>query len=325
MGMRIGQGGQIQAGFETTWGTPVTPDFNISPKSESLKYTADKKEEESLVGGRASRGMQTLGSKVEGDISILFKPDELGHLLAWSMGDETATDLESGATTATRHTFEPVEDGATPKATVVIDRKVAVDRYTSCKVDSFKLSGAAGGFIEGSVSLRGYDEDTGAIEAGISKSTKKAWRFVDAAVKIDGVSIGALVQGFDIEVGNGLESDLYTLASGTKMSEIEFTKLSVSASLDLLYETQSQALHAGKYKSDTAAEVEITLTSPDEVESGYNYELVITLPVAQISESSFNLADAGRIKHSMKFTGLEDESNSAIVFELVDGQELAYL
>lgn len=161
MSMRIGQGSTIQAGFESAWGTPVSPAFNISHKSESLKYVADKKEEDSLVGGRASRGVQTLGSKVEGDISFIAKPDELGAIIAWSLGEEEATVEE--AIGATRHSFAPVKSGSAPKATVIIDRKVGVDSYVSCKVDSLKLSGSAGGFLDGSVSLRGYDEQTGAL------------------------------------------------------------------------------------------------------------------------------------------------------------------
>lgn len=325
MAMNIGQGSRIQAGLETTWGTPVAGTNNITHKSESLKYVAEKKTEESLVGGRAPRGMQTTASKVEGDVNFAVKPDEIGFLVALALGDEVGTAQED-ASSAYRHTFEPLLTGSAPKATLHINRKVAIAKYTSCKVDSLKLSAGAGEFLDGTISLRGYDEDfTGAIDSGVIASVLKGFRFADAAVSLNAADLGGLVKSINVEISNNLESDNQVLASGTKNGELEWQNVSVNVSFELLYDSQGQALHASQFKQDTNVSLEITFSSPEEVEAGYPYELTIKVPVAQIEDSTFNLADAGRIKHSMSFAGQEDNSNAVITMEVVDAKDTAYL
>ncbi len=326
MAMRIGQGSTVQAGFDTAWGTAGSPSFNISHKSESLKYVADKKEEESLVGGRASRGVQTLGSKVEGDLSFILKPDEIAAIIAWATGKEAST-TQIDTSAAYRHTFEPLEDpaGSAPKASVVIDRKAGVYQYSSCKVDSLKISGSPNGFLEGSVTLRGYDEADGVLNGSVKKSSLKAFRFVDASITVDGSDFGDYVQSFSYEYSNSLESDLYVMSSGTKMGEIEFGKLGVSGSLELLYDTETANLHKNKFKTDSNINIEIKAISTEEVDTGQPYELVIKIPVSQITDSSFNISGADRIKHTINFQGLEDDSNKVTTIEVVDGTDSAYI
>ena len=324
--MKIGQGSTIQGGFDSAWSVSGTPTFNITHKSESLSYIADKKEEESLVGGRASRGVQTLGAKVEGDISFAAKPDEIGALVAWTTGHELSTAMVDSSV-AYKHTFEPMQDASdsAPKVSIQIDRKIGVYEYTSCKVDSFKLSGAPNGFVEGSITLRGYDEATGSLEAGVTKSSLKAFKFTDADISIDGADFGDYVQSFDFEYSNSLESDLYVLSSGARMGEIEFGKLAVSGSLEMLVDSATALMHENKFKTDTNVNLVITLISAEEIEAGYPYSITIKIPVAQIMDSKFNLSGADRIKHTMNFTGLEDNTNKAVTIEVIDAKETAYI
>jgi hypothetical protein len=325
MGLINGQGTTIQFGFDTTWGTGGTPTYNVTHKSESLSYIADKKEEESLVGGRASRGVQTLGSKVEGDISFVTKADEIGAILAWTTGEESAT-TQIDASTAYKHTFIPMKDpsGSMPKASVQVDRKLGVEEYTSCKVDSLKLSGSAGGFIEGSITLKGYDEKTGSL-GSVSKSELKAFKFGAGSITIDGTPFNDIVSSFDIDYGNSLESDQYTMGSNNKMAEIEAGKLSVSSSIEMRYDTASYNLHKDKFKKDESINVEITLTSTEEIEAGYPYSITIKMPVAEITDSKANLSGADRIVHSLTLNALEDNTHDAITFEVVDAKDTAYL
>ena len=109
------------------------------------------------------------------------------------------------------------------------------------------------------------------------------------------------------------------------MAEVEFGKLGVSGSLELLYDTETAALHKNKFKADAAVNIEITVTSTEEADTGEPYSMTIKIPVAQIMDSSFNIGGADRIKHSITYNGLEDNSNAATTIEIVDDYDLAYI
>lgn len=88
MSIYSGQDSKLQIGKESTWGTYVIPTKQISFTSESLTYVPEYVEEDALVGAKTSRRMDNMGVKAQGDFTYIVKPDNVGLLLAATLGAE---------------------------------------------------------------------------------------------------------------------------------------------------------------------------------------------------------------------------------------------
>jgi len=326
MAIIAGRDSALQIGLESTWGTAVTPTAQVPFTSESLSYVPNYIEEDALVGAKTSGRMDVSGVKVEGDVSFIVKPgDYLGLLLGAALGEE-ATASQVDSSTAYEHVFTPVASGTSeslPHITITIDRKVAVKDMVSCKIGSLSLEASVNDYLRGTVTVMGYDEESGSLESLTSPATK-AFQFKDGAITVDGSNY-ADVTSVSLEYNNNLEDELYTLGSGDNMVEIEPQAREITATLETLYTSDTESTRENKFKTGTTAAIVLTFTSSEDIESGYPYELKINMPLAYITEADPQVGGPDRITQSLSVKATEDSSNEAITVTLTDDKDDEYL
>lgn len=326
MAIISGRDSKLQIGLESTWGTAIAPTAEVPFTSESLSYLPNYIEEDALVGAKTSGRMDVSGIKVEGDVSFIVKPsDALGLILGATLGEEaTATQVDTS--TVYDHVFTPIASGSAnslPHLTVVVDRKVAVKGYTSCKVDSLSLEASVNDYLRGTISLRGYDEESDSLET-LTGPTTKAFQFKDGSITVDG-SDYADITSISLNYSNNLENDLYTLGSGDYMSEIEPQAREITAQFETLYSSATESTRENKFKAGSTAAIVLTFESSENIEAGYPYQLVVNMPLAYITEANPQVGGPDRITQSLSVRATEDASNEAITITLRDDSDTEYL
>ncbi len=320
-----GQGSAIQIGLGKVWSVSVAPVVSLSHQSESMKLVPEYSEEESLVGGVTTSRLDIQGKKIEGDISCYAKPDYIAYCIALALGVEADPELVDGSTGAYRHIFTPLPGGALNSllsASILVNRHVAVKEYVSCKMESLSLSASVKDYLQMTMTFKGHSEIPGTLSP-LSQSVLPAYKFKEGTVKTDSVPL-AKVTSFKFDYGNALESDLYTMDSGEHMDEIEPQKREITAELEVLYDSQNEALRESKFVQGNSVALEVVFTSSSEIESGFPYELKIEVPLGFVKDASPVLSGSERIKQtlSIKATGT---SNDAVTITVTDGKDTKYI
>lgn len=325
MSINAGRDSKLQIGLESSWGSGVTPTAEVPFTSESLAYLPNYIEEDALIGTKTSTRMDVSGIKVQGDVSFIVKPGDYLGLLLYAVLGEEATAAQVDTSTAYDHEFTPIASGSTnslPHIIAVVDRKVAVKGYVSCKVESFSLEASVNDYVRGSVTLRGYDEQSDELES-LTAPTTRAFQFKDGTLTVDGANY-ADVTSFSFDYSNNLEDDLYTLGSGDYMSEIEPQAREITASLDTLYTSATESTREDKFKTGSTAALVLTFESSEEIESGYPYQMVIEMPLCYITEANPQIGGPDRITQSLSVKATEDASNEAVTITLRDDESSEY-
>lgn len=326
MAIVSGRDSKVQIGLETTWGTAVAPTHEVPFTSESLRFIPNYIEEDALVGGKTSGRMDVSGEKVEGDVSFICKPDEyLGLILAATLGAE-ATAAQVGVTDAYDHAFTPVAGGtgsSLPHLTITVDRKVAIKGYVSCKIDSLQLEAAVNDYLRGTISVRGHSEETDTL-ASLTAPTLKAFQFKSGAITVD-ASNYAEVTSVRFNYSNNLENDLYTLGSGDNMVEIEPQAREITMELETLYSTTTESTRENKFKAGATADIILTFTSSEDIDTATPYTLTIDMPLCYITEASPTVGGPDRITQTLSVRATENASNEAVTITLRDAKTTDYL
>lgn len=329
MAIVSGQGATLQVGKESTWGTGVAGTVALNFLSESFRFVPEYKEEESLVGGTTSRAIDIMKKSVTWDASLIAKPGNVGLMLGMAFGAE-ATPVSAGED-AYKHVFTMLRPGLNASLTSftgIVDRHIAIKKYTGCKVGQFSFSATKGDYVRLTFSGVGKDEVTGTLATGISVPTEKAFRFAGGSCKIDGTAYGE-VEGVTFNLNNNLDAGDQTMGSGYYGTEPQPQKREVTVSLDARYDTTSEDIHEDNFKTGVTASVELYFESPEEVEEGVNYSFKIVLPAVVVNDCSPVITGTDRIKVTIGGTGTETLDDDGVVeavsVELVDAQSTKYL
>ena len=324
MAIIAGQGAKLQIGKGDTWGQSAAPTLELTFTSEDLRYIPNYIEEDALVAGKASSGMDATGTKVEGSFSIIVKPDEIGLPLALLMGGDTSNASGDGFA----HTLTPVAADASSSLepfTIVVDRKVNTFGYKSCKMDSATFDASPNDYLRATFNVIGYDEDNGdTIDASLSESSLSGLQFKHGAVEIADSAIADVIN-FSWTHSNNLENDRYTMGSAGYMAEIEPQKREITAEVEVLYSSTTDTVRESYFKAGATAKLEVLFTSGDTVGGSTMYTLEFEMPLAYIVEASPVIAGPDRITQSLSFKATEDGSNEAATLTLVSGDTAAYI
>lgn len=334
MGIITGQGTSLQIGQETTWGTATPVTMAANYLQETLKLNVERKEEDTLVGGKTSRDMDIMKFGVDGDFSVLAKPQNIGLLIGLALGAETTavqlTDdgTESGIPIDVwKHVFTMVEtgiDSTLPSFTAVVNRHVAAKAYTGLKVESLKIEAKAGDYVRITMSVKGKAEQAGIIDRTLSIPDIKAFRFAGGSCTFDGVEFGDAT-GFTIEIKNTLDEGDQTLGSGYYGTENEPQGREVSISVETSYNAKTETVREQKYKTENNVDVKLKFVSPSEVIDDINYELGIDLPKVAVTECSPNVGGKEKITLTINGKALEGPDTEAVTVTLIDGLDTKYL
>lgn len=341
MAINSGQDAKLQIGKGDTWAQTAAPTHALDFTSESLKFVPNYIEEDALVGKVTTGRMDISGVKVEGDFSMIVKPDNIGLLLKATFGVEGSSDgdtvsAKAGGDTTTGdtafdHIFHPVAGGSSgdlPWLQLVVDRKVNTIGYNGCKIDTMELAADAQDYVRATFSVIGYTEDTGdTIDSSLSLSTLSAFQFKHGAVTAgtDGAeSTYAQVTSFRLNYSNNLENDLYVMESGDYMIEIQPQQREITATLEVLYNSSTDSTRTTYFKTGTALSVVITFTHPTLIDAALYYMLILDMPQCYITAADPVVSGPERITQTLTIKATETATLNAITATLTNGDTSAY-
>ncbi len=321
---------KLQIGLESTYGTGVTPTVQLEFLSESLHQTNTSVESDALVGGVTTPYYIRVGSKVEGDTSIEIHPDKIGELLYAALGVEGDASLVSGALSTYEHAFTPVKGGTSlPSLTAVVDKKADVFSYTGLKVDSLSLDTDAGSLLTSTISMIGQKENSGQSVETLSVSALNPFNFNDMKIyfgtagSVAATNLGEATS-MSFSYSNNLENDLY-VADGTEyMSEIDYQQREITLDVESLYNDDTNAYRESNFKTGDKLSVRVEFTHPTEVESGYNYKLIIDMLNCVITDAPNDISGAERITIPLSIKALEANGDQAITITVNDDLSSKY-
>lgn len=314
----------LQFGNEKSYGTLGTSERQIKVSSESFKPTYNKKDEGLLTGGKAAGRKETMSLKVDGSVSTLGRPDDLGMFLKAGLGVEK--DVSAVGDSSYKHTFNAIGTAITdslPSLCAYVDRKTDVFTYSGLKIDSFSFSAEPEDYLKLDLTFVGRDEGTGGTLGDLTTSPLKAFKFRHGKVKIAGVVV-ADITSIKWSYENALDSSTQTTDTGLYFKEPECGTRSIKTDVEMLYTKGTEELRKNYYKTDAEVSLELDFTSDELIEAGVPYSLKITIPANQVSEASANFGGAETIKQSMSFDAVENGTDELIIVELVNGRQEAY-
>ena len=80
---RVGSGSVCQAGLQSAWGTPATPDTLINMTGETIKVTVNKGDEGNLLAEKTRGQADVMSVKVDGGLSTILRPEFVSLRRSW--------------------------------------------------------------------------------------------------------------------------------------------------------------------------------------------------------------------------------------------------
>jgi len=312
--MANGNNGKIQYGIETEYGVAVVPTKQILVANETLKLNLNKKNEGLLTGGKLGGKSFTMSRKVDGGISTLTRPDDIGVFLACALGADTSAIV--GTTTAYKHTFTLAD--TQPSLTFIVDREVAVKEYSGVKIDSLSFNAQGEDLLKLDLTFFGKEEDVGTTATGLSSSPLKSFRFADCSVKIGAVELEATSVKFDYS--NALDS-LQTSKSGLYMKEGMPKAREIKMDIECLYDADGEDIRNDFYLADDTCAVEITFLSGQDADTDTPYSLTFKVPCAQLTADPIaNISGADTMKYTLNLVAVQPATGAEIKFVATENQ-----
>jgi hypothetical protein len=212
----------------------------------------------------------------------------------------------------------------TPSFTAEVDRHVAIKTYAGLKIESLSLEGKAGDYLRSTVSVKGMSEETDTLTGSLTTPTKKSFQFTNGSLSIDSDPFTD-VSGATFTLTNGLDDGSQTLGSGLYFSEPEFDLRTAEITIDAFYDSDSDTIRDEKYVAGAKAAVILTYVSPEEIETGEAYKIVITMPNVEITEAHPNIAGRDRIMLQLKGKALEVGATEPLTIEYYSEKVTAYI
>jgi len=318
--MASGSGLKVQYGIENTYGTKATPTHQILVSSEGFKLNLGKKDEGLLTGGKMTGRVATMSRKVEGSLSALARPDDVGFFLKGLFGVE-GTPAQVGTTDAYNHTFTPISaTGTLPSYTFTIDRVVKGFAYTGCKINTMSFNADAEDYLKLDINVIGKDEESGTT-GSLTPSALKAFRFANAQIKVNNQVLDAT--NIKFEYNNNL-SQLQTTATGLYLTAPEQGARDVKISADVLYNSTSDSIRDSYFLTDAVVEVVINFVNGEIADDDVPYSLSFTIPFAQVEDASPTISGADIIKYTLSMRATEGSGQEPVKAELVNLRSTAY-
>ncbi|MEM4260537.1 MAG: phage tail tube protein [Candidatus Woesearchaeota archaeon] len=324
MAILTGNKAKLQIGKETTWGTLVTTTQEYAFFSEDLKETREKKVEGVIVGAKGEPANYTTKIQVEGGFSCLARPDDIGYLIGGALGAE-GTVITQG-TNGKKHTFTAIEmseSASLPSFSVKIDRVADIFGYSGFKIDELKLSGSAGDFVKVDVKGVGKNEEVGTTLASLSKSSRRPFKFTGGSLTFGTTDIE--ITSFDFNYKNNLQKDIQTNLTGLYTYEPQPAQRQITFNIETLFDDNSIEQYTDYYKTDNTFALELKFTSDEEIETGLNYSMTITISTCQITTSDFGVKGTEVLKHSFSLKAIDSISDELITVELVNTNASKYI
>lgn len=308
----------VQIGKETAYGDGATTTAQLKVFSESVKTNFNRKEEGVLTGGLMKSKSFAMGEKVEGNLSFIARPDDIGLWLLSAFGSEGTVTTEG--TLGKKHVFTMVDTEVCPSLSLIIDRVIKSYKYSGVKVESLSFSAQPGDFLKLDVGILGKDESEDEPEA-LSASALQGFRFSGAVVTIGGTAYEVASIKFDLKLNN---DTIQTNVSGPNFTEPVYTVRAIDVSLSLFYEDAVETLRDTYFVTNAPAALSIKFLSDELIDTSpaLHYSLELKVPSMQVEDCSPVIGDAQRTKVEVKLSAIE--SATAPTAELVNTRATVY-
>lgn len=252
----------LQIGEESVWGERADCTEQIKISQEAFKPVYNKVDEGLATGGRGAGMKQTMGIRVDGSFSTLFRPD-MGLLLKCLCGvEESVRDNLDGTFTHIFHAIGTSVSDSLPSLTVKVSRIVSNFAYTGCKIGEMSFNAAAADYLKTDVTIAGRLEESGIQMESLRPSARKAFRFAGGKVKIDGEEV-ADVTSMELSYNNNLDSETQTTDTGDYYKESECGVRNLTTNLEMLYSAGAERIRALLYKTDNTFAIEFVYISDE--------------------------------------------------------------
>jgi hypothetical protein len=319
---KTGLSGQLGIGAQSVFTTRVAPTRFYEFLSEGIKLDSQRASSQGLrANKRVTRHWRENRKGVAGPISIEHPIVGSGLLWKYILG-AVATTTPSGATNARDHAatlgaldgdFFTAQVGRASVAGVVHPFD-----YVGCKIASASLSQSVDGFLQLEMQVDGWDEQTNQSLAVASYPTDLGQFFYeDCIVTVNSVAYDA--RDFSLAIDNGLKTDRYYLRGDTRKKEqIEETSVDGRAITGSCEGDFESLTIYNLFANGTEFPLSVKWTSPAEIETGFNYELEITLPRCRMDGETPAIGGPDVLAQPFNFVALQPSSGEPITVRVRD-------
>ena len=317
MAFLTGTGASLQIGKESSFALAVAPSALVDLTSESIKFSVEKGDEGSLLGSKTAMNRDILSASVEGSVSFILRPECAGLLLHAAMGGADLCEQVASSDFYT-HTMGLCDvNESLPSLTVIVDRKAAVKRYAGCTISAFSLECAAGDYVKGSIDIKGTHEESGSLNASVSRFSHRPYRCTSATFTIAGLTYD--ISSASIKIDNALEIAPRTYASGLYAGRPQHGRRSVTINFEIPYSTEVESLKSTYLTAEEGAAVTLSFSSPTP-----GYGISITVPHVAIGEVDANVSGTGILSSTISGEALSVGTEEPITVVITDTTTTAY-
>lgn len=310
MAMGTGLASQFGCAEEVTYGTIVTPNRFLPYNDESLEFSRERIESQSIFAGRKVVSDWVAGAEGgAGDVNFDVRPNGgFALLMKHGLGAITTTTPDAtGAPSVQLHTAK-VGDIDGKSLTVQIGRPNSagtVDPYTysGVKIASWELAMEAGGLLTAKFGFDMKSEATATALATASySSTNVLLPFSDAsvAVTIGGTSYN--LKGVTIGANNNLATERRALGSATKLVPLEgqdFREFTGTMNM----ESYTGLTPYNLFKNGTEAAVVATFTGAI-IATTFAYKVVVSMGRVRFDGENPKVSGKEILDHALPFKAL---------------------
>lgn len=318
------------------WGTAVVPDVYIDIVSESLGENHNIVKDSGVSGKVLNADVG--GFEIAGNVVVEAKPDNIGELLAWSLGADTAgaVSVPTGCSASYNHVIKRAATRPFFSTEVGISNPVGiVDKlYDSMMVDSVAVPWAPDAPLAMDFAMRGRSIDISDTTPG-SPSFSTLGKFMGhmAAIKIDGAA-NANVEKVDFTISNNLirKPEANSIFPG----QYKPGEFMIAGALDVSFEdTVLFKKFLGGASQTTPAtslgnfDLELLYTHYEVLEvcdSDASYLLSLDMPTCRYTTHNANVNKSDRRIENLGFEAIYDQTaNSEIIATLTNGAAASYI
>lgn len=316
MSFYTGTGASVQIGKEAVFNTPATPDTLVDITSEGVKVAVEKGDEGSLLASKTVASRDLLSITVSGSLSFILKPEFAGLLFHLALGGDDEVSQDENGNSVHRITLCGANEDL-PSATLVIDRKVAVKKYSGVTISSLSIDAAAGDYVKGSVELQGVKEEAGTLNTAVKSFTIPSYRCTQAVFRIGDEVFD--ISSCSLKLDNALETAPKTYASGLYAGQPQHGRRSVTITFEIPYKENIETLKDEYLTTEKNASVELFFTS-----SNAEYSVKTIIPNLSVNDVSANVGGTGILTASVSGEALSIGETEPVTVEITDKTTTPY-
>lgn len=292
---------QVELGIEGTFATAATLTYTLPVKSESINYKMNPIKSEALLKTRGVKAMAVGTEGAEGGLELEAYPSSTGLLFYLALGTAVAKDPDETANSGDEYSkIAPIGvNDELPSATIQVDHAGKKMLYTGMKVNNLKFSGAVGSIPTINLDFIGVDETVGGgTEGTLTAVDAEPFYFKDLKIYTDKFTTSTdMYSSIELSIANNLDDKDYRLNGTGKRKTIAANALSITGSLDILFDSSTVTGEYGKFKSFSDVKIGIELAKGTD-------KISIYLPRVKFTEMTHDISGPDKIVLKANFETL---------------------